>query len=170
MAPHPAAPRTLDLPLAGPGASPEAGAARSPRAPEPSSPPLILRRLSAGLADLALLFAVLGSLVGGAAVQGVPLARAPWPAFGLMLLVFSYLYTVIPLAFWGRTPGMALARLRARCWSGENLSFGQSGRRWLGALIAAALLGLPLLLALTGRSLGDRLSRSGLAVVPQPER
>ncbi|HUP42559.1 MAG TPA: RDD family protein, partial [Thermoanaerobaculia bacterium] len=84
-----------------------------------------------------------------------------WPALVLFLLVFSFLYTVLPLAFWGQTPGMAWAGLVARARGYESLTFSQTGRRWLGGLLTAALLGLPALLAAGGgRSMADRLSDS----------
>ncbi|MGE5234023.1 MAG: RDD family protein [Acidobacteriota bacterium] len=74
--------------------------------------------------------------------------------------IFSFAYAVVPLAFWGQTPGMAWAGIVARTTSGESLSFGQAARRWLGGWITALLGGVPGLLALSGRSLVDRLSGS----------
>jgi hypothetical protein len=56
---------------------------------------------------------------------------------------------------------MAWAGLVARSAGDANLSFGQTARRWLGAVLTAALLGLPALPAAGGkRSLADRLSDS----------
>jgi uncharacterized RDD family membrane protein YckC len=67
---------------------------------------------------------------------------------------------VVPLAFWGGTPGMIWCGLVARNAVSEPLSFGQSVLRWLGAWLTWALAGLPGLLALGGRSLSDLLSGS----------
>ncbi len=98
--------------------------------------------------------------LAGCRYLGVSPALHDWPAFGGFLLSFSFLYTVVPLAFWGHTLGMSWAGLTAQSLDGEPLSFDQTARRWLGTLVTLALLGLPLLLALTGRSLSDRLSGS----------
>ena len=84
----------------------------------------------------------------------------------LFLLAWSFLYFVIALAFWGQTPGMAWAGVIARARAEEPLSFGQTVRRWAGAWLTWALAGLPGLLALTGRSLADRLSDSRTYELP----
>jgi hypothetical protein len=55
---------------------------------------------------------------------------------------------------------MAWARLAAEGKDGEALTFDQTARRWLGALLTAATLGLPLLATNRRRSLSDRLSGS----------
>ena len=117
-------------------------------------------RLLAALADLGvhLLAAAVGW--GGAAAAGVRIGVAELPAMGVFLLAFSFLYSVVSLAFWGRTPGMAAAGVVSRGAGGQPLTFGQTGLRWVGAVLTALLLGLPLLVALTGRSLADRLSGS----------
>lgn len=136
-----------------PAAVPAAGGRREPA-------PLSSRFL-AGLADLAVHLALAVALLFGARLLGVEAGLGDWPALVLFLLVFSFLYTVLPLAFWGQTPGMAWAGLVARARGYESLTFGQTGRRWLGGLLTAALLGLPALLAAGGgRSLADRLSDS----------
>ncbi len=124
-------------------------------------PARVSSRLLGGLADLAVHAAVLGILLIGNYLLGVsPDLQHQWPPLLLFLLVFSFFYTVVPLAFWGQTPGMASLGLSARSLGGENLSFVQTTVRWLVALVTLALAGLPLLLALRGRSLGDRLSGS----------
>ena len=87
-------------------------------------------------------------------------ALADWPALALFLLSFSFLYTVVPLAFWGHTLGMAWAGLTARNRDGEPLTFDQTARRWLGGLLTLAILGLPLLVTGDRRSLTDLLSGS----------
>jgi hypothetical protein len=55
---------------------------------------------------------------------------------------------------------MAAVGLVARSGRDQPLSFGQTGLRWLAGLATVALCGLPLVVALTGRSLADRLSGS----------
>ncbi|HYL05921.1 MAG TPA: RDD family protein [Thermoanaerobaculia bacterium] len=118
------------------------------------------RRLAAGTADLLVHLAVAVMALAGCRYLGVFPALHDWPALGVFLLSFSFLYSVVPLAFWGHTLGMAWAGLTAQSLDGEPLSFDQTARRWLGTLVTLAVLGLPLLLALTGRSLSDRLSGS----------
>jgi uncharacterized RDD family membrane protein YckC len=134
--------------------------------PRPLPPPTAVPRvgfgprLAAGLADLAVHAAVAVLLVAGSRALGVP-GTPPWPPLALCLTLFSFVYFVVPLAFWGNTPGMAWRGLQARSRGGEPLSFGQATRRWLGALATAALLGLPALAAWwKGRSLADLVSGS----------
>lgn len=121
---------------------------------------LVQDRLLGGLADLTIHFATLGMMVVAVQLMGVPVRPADWPAFAALAIIFSFLYAVIPLAFWGHTPGMAWVGHSARSETDEPLSFGQTAMRWAGALFTVVLLGLPLLLALQGRSLADRLSDS----------
>jgi uncharacterized RDD family membrane protein YckC len=135
-------------------------AADAAAAPSPSDRVGIGRRAAAGAADLLVHVAVAVLALAGCRTLGVMPAVADWPAFGVFLLSFSFLYTVVPLAFWGHTLGMTWAGLTAESTGGEPLSFDQTARRWLGALLTLATAGLPLLLALGGRSLADRLSGS----------
>jgi len=158
-------PRRAPPPVPAPPGAP--AAALAPHAARPSTrPPTLQRaplsaRLLAGLADLAVHLALAVALLFGSRLLGVEAGLGDWPALALFLLVFSFLYTVLPLAFWGQTPGMAWAGLVARAAGGESLTFGQTGRRWLAGLLTVALLGLPALLAAGGgRSLTDRLSGS----------
>lgn len=130
-----------------------AGAARTGRAG-------IGRRLAAGAADLLIHLAVGVVALAGCRYLGAMPGLQDWPALTVFLLSFSFLYTVVPLAFWGHTLGMTWAGLTSQSNEGEPLSFDQTARRWLGMLVTLATLGLPLLLALTGRSLVDRLSGS----------
>ncbi len=118
------------------------------------------RRLAAGAADLLVHVAVAILALAGCRYLGVVPALRDWPAIAVFLLAFSFLYTVVPLAFWGHTLGMTWAGLTSESTEGEPLSFDQTARRWLGALLTLATLGLALLLALTGRSLADRISGS----------
>lgn len=127
---------------------------------------LVRHRLLGGFFDLLVHAVVLALLLGATWMLGtwspeVPPRADQWVALGLFLLLFSFLYTVIPLAFWGRTPGMSRVHHAARAEDGEPLTFGQTVRRWLAALFTLALGGLPLVLALgERRSPADRLSAS----------
>lgn len=128
----------------------------------PAGEAQIQDRLLGGCLDLALNLIVLGLVV--LAVQlplGVAVGWGDWPAFGVFGLVFTFLYWTVPLAFWGQTPGMAWVGHVARSVTDEPLTFGQTVLRWLGAGLTVGLLGLPLLLVLSGdRSLSDRISES----------
>lgn len=114
--------------------------------------------LAAGFFDFLALLAVLTIALVGAVTMGVGLNAALLAPLLLFAAIFSFLYYVLPLAFWGRTPGMSWAQLVARDDGNQPLTFGQTALRWVGAVVTAALLGVPLLLALSGRSLADRLS------------
>lgn len=117
------------------------------------------KRLQAGFADLSLHAAVGLVALFGAELLGAKPDATDLPAVALFLAAFSLFYTVVPLAFWGATPGMAWAGLVCRGDGGLSLSFGQTFRHWLASVLTLALAGLPLLLALGGRrSLADRLS------------
>lgn len=126
---------------------------------------LVGSRLAAGGADLLIHAAVLVIAVVGCVLMGVRPSLPDWPALTVFVLAFSFLYTVVPLAFWGYTPGMAWARLATQNDDGEPLTFGQTSRRWLGAVLTAIFLGIPLLL-FGKRSLSDRLSRSETLALP----
>ena len=117
-------------------------------------------RLAAGVADLLIHAAVLMVALIGTRLLGVRVTLADAPALGVFLLAFSFLYTIVPLAFWGHTLGMAWSGLVSQNRDGEPLTFDQTARRWLGAVLTLAAAGLPLLLALGGRSLADLLSGS----------
>ena len=142
----------------------------SPAEPEveaPAMPPEPRRltaadRLMAGLGDLGTVLGVGLLLALGAFILDAPLTLAVWPAWLLLLLAFSFLYSVIPLAFWGRTPGMFWRRIVSRARDGGPLTFGQTALRWLGAVLTVGLAGLPLVLLATGRSLSDRVSGSAV--------
>lgn len=120
----------------------------------------LVSRLAAGAADLLVHAAVLMVLLIGTRLLGVRAALSDAPALAVFLLAFSFLYTIVPLAFWGHTLGMAWAGLVSQNRDGEPLTFDQTARRWLGAVLTLAAAGLPLLLALGGRSLADLLSGS----------
>lgn len=130
---------------AGRGAGRAAGAGAAPRdEPQPATP---RARLVAGLADLLVHAAVAVAAVAGAYLLGARPRPADWPPFAVLLLTFSFLYAVVPLAFWGQTLGMAWAGLVATTPEGEALTFEQTALRWLGGLLTCATLGLPLLFA-----------------------
>ena len=159
-----------DLPLAvEPGEVPEPRAEELvPRAVAPVPALASLRpRLLAGVVDLGCHAAVAAVAAAGAAVLGVPLEPAALPGLVLLLLVFSLVYFVVPLAFWGKTAGMAAAGLACRAGDDQPLTFGEAARRWSGALLTVLLAGLPVVLVLAGgRSLADRLSGSDLFEEP----
>jgi uncharacterized RDD family membrane protein YckC len=117
-------------------------------------------RIWAAAADLLVHAAVAVGVLVGCRLMGVRPVLSDWPAVALFLMSFSFLYTVVPLAFWGHTPGMAWLGLDARSRDGEPLAFDQTARRWIGGILTLLLLGLPLLLAFGGRSLSDLLSGS----------
>ena len=117
-------------------------------------------RWMSGAADVLLLVAVLCIALLSMLPLGLSPARDQWPGFALFLASFSFMYCTFPLAFWGQTPGMAWRGLRAINDDGLSLSFSQTTLRWVGGGICTLLLGLPLVVALTGRSIADRLSGS----------
>ena len=117
------------------------------------------RRLTGGLIDLAAHLGVLALAVTGSAWLGVPPSRSSLLPLVLFGAGFSFIYHVLPLVFWGRTPGMATQELTARSLDGRPLTIGQAVRRWLGLLLNLVFLGLPFAI-LRERSLSDRLSRS----------
>lgn len=116
------------------------------------------RRMLGGLGDLALQAAVYVLMLAGARLLGSEITPAALAPAGIALLLFSLLYTVLPLAFWGQTPGMSWAGIVSRSADGEPLSFGQSFRMWLAGLLSLLLVGLPTLIAPRGRSLCDRIA------------
>jgi uncharacterized RDD family membrane protein YckC len=127
-----------------------------------AGPAPLAGRFLGGLADLAVHLAVAFVLLFGARLLGVEAGFDDWPALAVFVAVFSFLYTVIAIAFWGRTPGMTWASLVTHAEGGAHLTFPQAARRWLGGVVTVCLLGLPALLAAVGekRSLADRLSGS----------
>lgn len=138
--------------------SPPAAAAERP-APSPAG--LGVRWRAGGL-DLLFHAVLAAALAGGSWLLGASLDGIETSGLLVFLAVFSFLYTVIPLAFWGRTPGMAWVGIVAVGGGEEGaLTFGQTALRWLGAVLTVALLGLPTLLVLFGgRSLTDLVSGS----------
>jgi uncharacterized RDD family membrane protein YckC len=134
--------------------------AASAKAARPGGRAGVGGRLAAGLADLLVHAAIAAIALGGARLLGAEPNLADWPALALFLVAFSFLYTILPLAFWGQTLGMTWAGLSSRNRDGEPLTFDQTARRWLGGLLTSATLGLPLLFAGRSRTLTDLLSGS----------
>jgi len=162
-----AEPASDALPLFSPTAAAGGAGARDERRlravgvedrPTPTVRASVGRRLLAGLGDLALHAAVFVLMLAGARLLGSEVTPAALPPTALGLLLFSMLYTVLPLAFWGQTPGMSFAGIASSSLDGEPLSFGQSFRLWLASLVSLLLAGLPTLIVPRGRSLSDRLA------------
>jgi hypothetical protein len=92
--------------------------------------PRLASRFAGGGADLLLHAAVgVASVAGLRFLLGVQPVLSDWPAVLLFLLSFSFLYTVVPLAFWGHTLGMAWAGLTSHNRDDEPLTFDQTVRR-----------------------------------------
>lgn len=134
----------------------DSGAEPAPASEFPGRGP----RLAAGGADVLVHAAVAVAALLGVRSMGVRPSLAVWPAFVWFLLSFSFLFTVLPLAFWGHTLGMAWAGITSRNRDGEPLTFDQTVRRWLGGILTTATLGLPLIVTGDRRSLTDVLSGS----------
>ena len=118
-------------------------------------------RIRAGAIDLIVNLAVFAGVWFGLRQLRVDLGSDSVIPLAVFLLSFSFLYFVFPLAFWGRTPGMAQAEITARSRDGRSLSFSQSALRWLGALLTLATLCIPLIFAAkSGELPSDRLSGS----------
>ena len=146
---------------------------RPRRVPDPAPEPAraaLGARLRGTATDLVVLAAAGMSAAVGANGLEVEVGTAQLAPLALFVVSFSFLYFVVPLAFWGGTPGMLWAGLVARNAVTEPLSFGQTVLRWLGTWLTWLLAGLPGLLALTGRSLVDRLSGSTTYAQPAARR
>ena len=162
-APVPPAPPELPLARPSPVPAPERRSAAAPASGFAGRG----SRFAAGLADLVVHAAVAVAALLGTRWLGVRPALTDWPPLAVFLLSFSFLYTVLPLAFWGYTLGMAWAGITARNRNGEPLTFDQTARRWLGGLLTALTLGLPLLLSGSRRSVTDMLSGSATYAVEE---
>jgi hypothetical protein len=142
-------------------------------APEMAAAPVVAgvaTRFLAGCADAVLHLGVLGAAYLGVLALDVEPSLADWPAFATLLVTFSFLSSVVSLAFWGQTAGMAWRGLQTRDRLQRPLTFRQAALRWTGGLLTFATAGLPLLFTLGGASLADWLSRSvtySLAGAPQ---
>lgn len=128
-----------------------------------SGSPGFMLRLRAGLFDLLIVAIAVAASVIGSWLLDAPLTRSSLPAFVVFSVSFSFLYTVVPLTFWGQTPGMGLMGLVARATDSGPLTIQQTIQRWVGSALTVLLLGSPLVLMITRRSLPDRLSGSRVA-------
>jgi hypothetical protein len=117
-------------------------------------------RFLAGCADVVLHLGVLGGAYLGVLALDVEPSLDDWPAFALLLVSFSFLSSVVSLAFWGQTAGMAWRGLQTRDRLQRPLTFRQAALRWAGGLVTFATAGLPLLFALGGASFADWVSRT----------
>jgi len=115
-------------------------------------------RIFSGLIDSAVIGGMMLIIFGASAAIGTAPRLDAAPGYLAFLLVFSFLYWVVPLSFWGQTPGMAWTALASRNHDGCPLSFRQAVVRWAAVLVTVLTMGIPLLLLVTGRSLSDRLS------------
>jgi uncharacterized RDD family membrane protein YckC len=163
--PAPAPPRPSRMrPVAVPSSPHQAEEGRAAEEEEPTAPASEFAsrgsRIAAGVADVVVHAAVAMVAFFGCRGLGVRPGLPEAPAAGVFLLAFSFLYIVLPLAFWGHTPGMAWAGITSRNRDGEPLTFDQTARRWLGAVLTLALAGLPILLAFGRRTLSDWISGS----------
>ena len=129
---------------------------------QPSGPVVagVTTRLLAGCADAVLHLGVLGGAYLGVIALDVEPGPQDWPAFATLLVAFSFLTSVVSLAFWGQTAGMAWRRLQTRDRLQRPLTFRQAALRWAGGMLTFATAGLPLLFTLGGASLADWMSRS----------
>ncbi len=143
-------------------ARPDRDFAAAAAADQPSGPVVagVTTRLLAGCADAVLHLGVLGGAYLGVIALDVEPGPQDWPAFATLLVAFSFLSSVVSLAFWGQTAGMAWRRLQTRDRLQRPLTFRQAALRWAGGLLTFATAGLPLLFTLGGASLADWMSRS----------
>ncbi len=157
-------PVAAESPLFAMLAKPEAGrprpvptAARAATEAAPADPPAasLASRLAAGLIDLAVHLGVVGILGLGCRLIGVSLAGQMW-SVAVMVLVFSFLYTVPALLVWGRTPGAAAAGLTVRDPDGAAPAASRSLRRWVAQWVTWMLAGLPGLIRFADRWSGTR--------------
>lgn len=157
-----AAPDESDLEV-GPDDESDGGFESESMAPAVASGPVLAgigSRWVAGCADALLHVGVLAGLYLGLIALEVEPRIGHWPAFATLLVAFSFLSSVVSLAFWGQTAGMAWRGLQTRDRLQRPLTFRQATLRWAGGLLTFATAGVPLLLALGGASLSDWMSRS----------
>lgn len=132
------------------------------------APVAFARRFAAGLADVVILglFGAL-ELAAGAILLELRFPPAALLGLGAFLLLAALVLLVLVPFVWGATPGMALADLRVSAADGGSPTLAAATLRFAGALLTAALAGVPLLVAAfdrKGRTLSDLLS--GTTLVP----
>jgi RDD family protein len=156
----------FDLPLRGEPAEPRARASAPPAEPREESrsagPAPLSSRIAALAADSAfvLLLTAAPLLAATAGPARLLSPRGLWWT-AVFAVYLSFFATVVPLALFGKTVGMALTGLTARGLpESPSLSAAEASRRWLGTLAAVAGLGIPLLVRRDPRapSVADRLS------------
>ena len=121
----------------------------------------IVRRIAAGLVDLLSVGLAVWVVLLGASRLGIEWDLRLWPGALMFALSFSFFYVTLPLLFWGQTAGMAVAGLRA--WDRDerqHLHFLQAVVYWGCGVVSVGSLFVPLLIALSGRSLAERVSGS----------
>jgi len=107
-------------------------------------------RARAFAADAAtVLLLVAAAMLSATALRGAALLAPAYAWAAVFVLYLSFFAVVVPLTFFGRTLGMALADLTARPAGSPRLRSVESIRRWIGTIATAAALGVPLLF--TGR-------------------
>jgi hypothetical protein len=125
-------------------------------------------RGAAFAADAALvLLLAAAALLAATAGRGQPLRLQGLFWTAVFAVYLSFFSTVVPLILFGKTVGMALTGLTARGSKGSQLTAVESARRWLGTVLTAASLGIPLVVTRRRReapSPGDRLSGRPLTV------
>lgn len=137
-----------------------------PMVDEPDATVTFARRFAAGLADVVIL-GLFGALELAAGAILLELRFPPAALLGVLaflLLAAAVLLVLVPFV-WGATPGMALADLRVAAEDGGGPTLSAAVLRFVGALLTAALAGVPLLVAAfdrRGRTLADLLSRTTL--------
>ncbi len=142
---------------AGPAAEEISKVARAEKRRSDGSASLLARAWAAAI-DATAMLATLGLLLAGGALLGAATGLRSLAFYLPTLLVFSFLYHVLPLMFWGRTPGMVRAGVVARATDGASMTGAQALRRWIAGQVTVLLVGLPGLAALAGRSFSDRAS------------
>lgn len=116
---------------------------------EGGAAPLSARWMAFAADAAVILLAVAASLLAATAGRFEAPSRAGL-AWALLFAVYlSFFATSLALTLFGKTVGMALTGLSARSEVSVRLTAGESARRWLGTVLTAAALGLPLLF--TGR-------------------
>jgi hypothetical protein len=166
--PEPAERPLTDFPLRAEPAA-DLGAPAPAAAPPPASGFGSLPDRAIGTAGdaAASILLVLAGLLAAYAVRGRTPQFAGLGWASVFALYVSFFVVVVPLIFFGRTLGMALAGLAARDdGTGRRLTATEAARRWAGTVATVAGLGIPLFF--TARdpeapTLADRLSGRTLA-------
>lgn len=148
--------RPRPVPTAAPDHATSSRGAHRGAAPatDPQAAPL-LSRIKGGLADVVVHLAVIGLLAAGARLLGARLTGETGSVL-VMVLAFSFLYTIPALLVWGRTPGAAAAGLTVRNPDGGTPTVSQAVRRWLAQWVTWLLAGLPGLIRLADRWSGTQ--------------